>query len=42
MMAATAWNLKKMMRKLKSFLDFLCRYCAALTTDPKLIMLSEI
>ena len=42
MMAATAWNLKKMMRKLKSFLDFLCRYYAALTTDPKLIMVSEI
>ena len=42
MMAATTWNLKKMMRKLKSFLDFLCRYYAALTTDPRLIMLSEI
>lgn len=42
MMAATAWNLKKMMRKLKSFLDFLCRYYAALTTAPKLIMLPEI
>ena len=41
-MAYIELTLKKMMKKLKSFLDFLCRYCAALTTDPKLIMLSEI
>lgn len=42
MMAATAWNLKKMMRKLKSFLDFFVQILCRTYSIPNLIKLSEI